>query len=303
MSRASSNGHGISRSTEPVIRPARASDRAAIAAFTVDTFEWGDYVADAFSSWLHEPASHMVVAVDEGDTPIAMSRGRLVSSTEAWFHAARVHPDWRGRGIAGDMAHVVREWASSQGAVVGRLLIEDWNEPSIRHVEKIGFRRVADVVRCTKPIGDASPGPDGNGGRRVPSRLRARPAHAADAPPAFASWSVGELGRASRGLIGSHWTYRRLTVDRLEAAARRGAFWEIGGGWAVADAGDGEFEVGWIETRPEDASELLKALTDLAVGGGAESISLWLPAIDWIVREARRLGFDAEPMAVYAVEL
>ncbi|GMQ84819.1 MAG: hypothetical protein BMS9Abin07_0384 [Acidimicrobiia bacterium] len=285
------------------IRSATASDGEAIAAFTQDTFVWGDYVAEAFDTWLGEPGTRMVVAVDEQDTAIAMSRARIISPTEAWFHAARVHPAWRGRGIARDMAAVLLAWAEEEGAVVGRLLIEDWNETSIRNVEKIGFRRVVDVVRCVKPIGDASPSPDGNGGRRVPSRLRARPAHATDATAAYASWSVGELGTAMRGLTGSRWTYARLTIDHLASAAKRDAFWEIGSGWAVVDTTSDPVEVGWLETRSEDAPDLLRALIDLAVGHGAESISLWLPAVDWIVRAAKRLGFDAEPMGVYAVAL
>jgi hypothetical protein len=201
------------------------------------------------------------------------------------------------------MAAELHVWAGEEGAVVGRLLIEDWNEASVRHVEKIGFRRVVDVVRCVKPIGDASPSPDGNGGRRVPSRLRARPAHAADATPAYTSWSVGELGRAMRGLTGSRWTYTRLTIDHLIAAAKSDSFWEIGSGWAVIDTEGDAVEVGWLETRSEDAPDLLRAAIDLAVGRGAESISLWLPAVEWIVKAAKRLGFNAEPMGVYAVEL
>ena len=286
-----------------VIRPAGASDGEAIAAFTQDTFAWGDYIADSFDTWLSEPGTLMVVAVDDQDTPIAMSRARIVSPIEAWFHAARVHPGWRGRGIAGDMAAELRVWAREEGAVVGRLLIEDWNEASVRHVEKIGFRRVVDVVRCVKPIGDASPSPNGNGSRRVPSRLRARPAHAADATPAYASWSIGELGRAMRGLTGSRWTYARLTINHLASAAQRDSFWEIGSGWAVIDTEGDAVEVGWLETRSEDAPDLLRAVIDLAVGRGVESISLWLPAVDWIVKAAKRLGFSTEPMGVYAVEL
>ncbi len=286
-----------------VIRPARASDGEAIASFTQYTFAWGDYIADSFDTWLSEPGTRMVVAVDDQDTAIAMSRARIVSPTEAWFHAARVHPEWRGRGIAGDMAAELHVWASEEGAVVGRLLIEDWNEASVRHVEKIGFRRVVDVVRCVKPIGDASPSPDGNGGRRVPSRLRARPAHAADATPAYTSWSVGELGRAMRGLTGSRWTYARLTIDHLIAAAKNDSFWEVGSGWAVIDTEGNAVEVGWLETRSDDAPDLLRAAIDLAVGRGAESISLWLPAVEWTVKAAKRLGFNAEPMGVYAVEL
>jgi RimJ/RimL family protein N-acetyltransferase len=290
-------------SSSVTIRPAIPTDRDAIAAFTASTFEWGDYVADAFEWFLEQPASLTVVAVDETDQAIAMSRARIVSPTEAWFHAARVREDHRGRGLAGEMASVLRQWAAEQGAVVGRLLIENWNEASIRHVEKTGFRKVVSVVRATRAIGEASPNPDGNGGRRVPSRLRARPAHAADAPPAYSSWAVGELGRAMRGLAGGHWTFARLTVEHLAAAARAGAFWEIGSGWAVAETTDGALEVGWLETRPEDAADLLRALIDLAISHGVEAIAVWMADIDWMQRSARRLGFEVEPMAVYATEL
>lgn len=289
--------------SEVRIRLARASDREAIAAFTEHTFEWGDYVADAFDTWLGEAGTRLVVAADEHDHPVAMSRGRLLSPSEAWFHAARVDPDWRGQGIAGELAGVLREWAAEQGALVGRLLIEDGNQSSVRHVEKIGFRRVVSVIRCIKPIGEASPNPDGNGGKRVPSRLRARPAHGADAAPAFASWSVGELGTAMRGLSGSQWTFARLTVGHLVAAAKEGQFWEIGGGWALATGDGTDLEAGWLETRPEDAAEMMRALVDLAVGRGAESIVLWLPPLQWIIRDVKRLGFELEPMAVYEVEL
>ncbi len=289
--------------SEVRIRPALASDREAIAAFTEHTFDWGDYVAGAFDTWLDQPGTQLVVAVDDQDRAVALSRGRLVSSSEAWFNAARVHPDWRGRGIAGDMAAVLRNWAAEEGALVGRLLVEDWNEAAIRHVEKIGFRQVVSVVRCTKPIGEASPNPNGNGGKRVPSRLRARPAHAEDAIPAFASWSIGQLGTAMRGLSGGHWTFAKLTVDHLVVAARSGAFWEIGGGWAVVDGEGPRLEASWLETRPEDAPEMIRALIDLAVGRGVESIDIWLPPLPWIVRDVRRLGFALEPMAVYAVEL
>lgn len=285
------------------IRPATADDRDAIAAFTENTFAWGDYVADAFEWFIEQPAALTIVAVDAADRPIAMSRARMVSPTEAWFHAVRVHPDHRGRGIAGDLADTLADWAAGGGALVGRVLIESWNEPSIRHVKKIGFRKVADVARGTKPIGDASPNPDGNGGRRVPSTLRARPAHAADAAPAFSSWSVGELGRVMRGLAGGQWSFARLTVDRLVSAARSSAFWEIGGGWAIAESDESLLEVGWLETRPEDAEALLRALVDLAVSRGAEAIAVWLADVEWLVRSARRLGFELEPMAVYARQL
>jgi len=287
-----------------IIRPALPSDREAVVDFTRDTFDWGDYIADEFDGWLARSDMLVVVALGDDEQAVALAAARMLSPSEAWFHAARVHPDLRGRGIAAQVSVALRTWARDRGAMVGRLLVEDWNEASIRHVKKTGRRRVASVVRCTKPVGDASPSPDGNGGRRVPSQLRTRSAHAADAQSAFASWSIGDLGRASHGLFGIGWSFRRLTIEDLIAAAREGAFWEIGAGWALASPGpDSRFDVSWLETREEDADDLLRSLIDLAIGSGSESVTVWIPAVDWLVRAAKRFGFETSLMHIYAGEL
>lgn len=290
--------------SEIFVRPALPNDREAIGEFTTDTFKWGDYVSEVFNEWLEREDTYVVVAEGDDRRPVALGAVRMLSPSEAWYSAARVHPEFRGRGIAAAVFSALRTWAREQGAVVGRLLVEDWNEAAIRHVEKTGPRRVASMVRCTKPVGDASPSPSGNGGKRLPSKLRARPAGSTEAQPAYASWSVGELGRASRGLIGIGWAFRRLTPADLEAAARGNAFWEIGAGWALAaPAAEARFEVAWLETREEDAHDLFRSLIDLAIGSGAESISIWIPAIDWTIQTARRLGFETSLMHVYAREI
>jgi GNAT superfamily N-acetyltransferase len=285
------------------IRAATAGDITHVARFTEQTFEWGDYVADAMTGWLTDPASAVMVAVDDHDIPIGLARGQMVSPTEAWFGAARVHPEHRGKRIAGELAYALIDWAKERGGLVGRLAIEDWNTASIRHVERIGMRRVASFSRCYRTIGDASPLPAGNGGKRVPASLRARPARSAEAEPAFASWSVGELGRAGRGLFGVHWVFRRLTVDDLEVAARSDALWEIGGGWAMAARDEDALEVAWLEGRSDDAGVLVRALVDLASSSGAERLVLWAPTVDWLVRAARTSGCEAQPMGIYAVPL
>jgi GNAT superfamily N-acetyltransferase len=290
--------------TEIFVRPALPSDREAIAAFTRDTFDWGDYVADVFDDWLEREDTFVAVAEGAAGDSIAVGAVRMLSPSEAWYSAARVHPEFRGQGIAAMVSAELRSWARERGAAVGRLLVEDWNEVAIRHVEKTGPRRVASFVRCTKPVGDASPSPSGNGGRRLPSKLRSRPAGSSEAQPAFVSWSVGELGRASRGLIGIGWAFRRLTLEDLEAAAKATALWEIGAGWALAaPALEARFEVAWLETREEDAGDLIRSLVDLAIGSGSESIAIWVPAVDWMVQAARRLGFETSLLHVYAREV
>ncbi len=286
-----------------IIRSARASDHEAVAAFTRNTFDWGDYVPDAFSEWLHDADSRVVVAVDDGDVAVALSRARLLSPREAWFHGARVHPEWRGRGIAGDMARTLGDWADSAGADVARLLVEDRNESSRRHVVKIGFRPVAHFSRCTRPVGEASPLPAGNGGRSASARTAPRPAKSLEAESAFASWSLGELGRLSRGLFARGWSFRRLAAEDLISAARSGNLLEVGPGWALAESTADRLEIGWVDARPEDAEDLIRALVARAPVTGAESLTLWLPTCDWLTRAARRANCAIEPMSVYAIAL
>jgi GNAT superfamily N-acetyltransferase len=284
------------------IRNARRDDIPAIESLTANTFEWGDYIPGVIEDWLESDSSVVLVACDD-DVPIAMAKASMLSTTEAWFSAARVHPEWRGRGIAGTVAGELDEWARFQGALVGRLVIEDWNEASIKHVEKIGMRPVSRVVRCTRTVTRSEPAPGGNGGKRVPAQERLRPTRSAEAEPAFMSWSAGELGRATRGLFAIGWSFRRLTVADLVAAARIDALWETHTGWAMgAPAGD-QFSVGWVETRPDDADDFMRAIVDLSAASGAESLAAWIPEIDWALTAAERSGCELSPMSIWAKEL
>jgi len=146
-------------------RKATHEDVDEIIAFTTDTFEWGDYIPEMIAEWIDDPSGVVMVAVD--DSGIAgLARVVLLSETEAWSHAARVRPDRRGEGIAGDLADVLLEWARTHGVLITRLLIEDDNDSSIRHIQKKGFRRVATVVRARRAIGEAT----GQRGRRADAR-------------------------------------------------------------------------------------------------------------------------------------
>jgi GNAT superfamily N-acetyltransferase len=281
------------------VRPARAGDHSAIASFTEATFDWGDYVADAFEQWLADPQGLVVVAADPADRAVAVSKATMVSDTEAWFQGARVHPEWRRRGIANAMANAMAEWARSRGARVVRLLVEDWNDIAQRQVEAGGFRAVGSWAVAERTIGAASPVPSGNGGRRVPALEQLVRAPSAEAEPAYMSWSTGELGRAARSLIAAGWMWRRVFSADLVASAKAEALWAARSGWALAARNDDTFEVGWVETRPDDATDLMRALVDLAVAEGAERIQIKIPAVDWLTAAARRAGCDTWNMVLY----
>jgi GNAT superfamily N-acetyltransferase len=281
------------------IRPARVEDHRSIAAYTQETFTWGDYVPEAFPGWLEDPTRCVVVAADPDDRPVGVSSARMVSPYEAWFQGARVHPDWRRRGLAGRMAEALVDEVRRRGASVGRLIIEDWNEAAQGQVQRDGFRPVATWLMAERTVGAASPVPSGNGGRRVPALEQLARAHSAEAEPAFMSWTAGPLGRAARGMFAVDWTWRRLTVDDLHSAARHDALWAARPGWALAARDDDSLEVGWVECRPEDALDLMRALVDLAVNEGTERIALMLPEVPWLSAAARRSGCELHPMTLF----
>ena len=280
-------------------RPATHSDVDEIVAFTTDTFQWGDYIPRLIGEWIDDTSGVVMVAIDNEEI-VGLARVILFSETEAWSHAARVRPDRRGEGIAGMLAEVLIEWARQQGVHVVRLLIEDDNESSIRHIQKQGFRRVATAIRANRAIGNATPNPDGNGGRRAPSALTAKPVKAADAPMLAAGWSTSESGRELRGLIARGWSFHTLTPSELVKRANAGELWEMGSSWAVTGPFDDAFDVSLIDTDPEEAFDAIKALIDLANERGAEAFWMWIADIDWLIQAARRAGCDITASGIWS---
>lgn len=285
-----------------LFREAVHEDIPEIVSFTTDTFEWGDYVPDMIAEWIDDPSGVVMVAQDDSGV-IALGRVTLLSETEAWAHAARVKPERRGEEIAGDLADVLLAWARDRGALVARLLIEDDNEASIRHIRKKGFRRAATVVRASRTIGEASPNPAGNGGRRIPSSLSARRVRAADAAMLASAWSTSLCGRPLRGLVADGWRFRRLTEKDVITAAHDGELWEMRSSWAVTRHSDTSFEVSLFDTDPADALSAMQVLIDMANEHGAESCSMWLADLDWVTRAARRSGCEVFPSGIWSYSL
>lgn len=289
---------------EPNIRPARADDQTAIAAFTTDTFEWGDYIADVFADWLGDDGSCILVATDKADAAMAVGRGLMLSPTELWLQGMRVHPDWRRKGVGSAVALALIDWARRNGAVVARLGVEDWNAAARHQVEDIGFRPVGDWVVAVRPIPTGEPVTPTNGGKRAQARRKLKRAHSAEAMPAWLSWRSGPLLRPTRGLQSWRWRWSRLDLEYLTAAAKRGELWSSQAGWAMARRDEERLSVGWLECGPDDAADMMRSLVDLSGESGAERIHLTVPTVDWLLTALEAAHFESvHPMVVYEMGL
>lgn len=277
--------------SDPTIRPARAEDHSAIAAFTTDTFSWGDYVADAFGDWLADPRAHVAVATVD-NTPVAVARAVMMSDTEGWMHGARVHPDHRRKGLATRLNHFLCDWAAGQGAVVVRLMIESWNEAAQRQVEAAGYRRVCEWMNGVLTLG-SDPEPGSNGGRRVQGDEQLVVGTPAEIDPAWVAWSSSDLFKAGRSLYPRGWLMRRMTVADVKEAVEAKALLHGPSGWIVAEPeGENTMFVPLFIATEDDGYRLARAVVDRADRRGFPRIRIMVPAVPWATDALERAGFD-----------
>lgn len=282
------------------IRTAVPTDLAAIAPFTTDTFHWGDYVADQFLDWLEDDRGIVLVAVDSNDVPVAVARTLLLSPTEAWMHGARVHPEHRRQGVGRSLNDAGCAWAAQRGALVARLMVEDWNEAARRQVEQIGYHPVAPWMAGLLEMGSEVV-PQTNGGRRVPGEERLTPGRATEADMAWMAWASSESARQARELFPIGWHFRRLRPEDLVAAATSRRLWHCPSGWVMVDIDDaGEMTIPWLSTTDLDAVRLVRAILDLADGSRVERARLMSPGLSWMRVALEHAGFVVTPSTIFA---
>jgi len=269
------------------IRPARAEDIEHIVPWTSDTFSWGDYVPEQMAVWLTDDLSTVLVAVLK-EQPVGLVHGLMLSSTEAWLEAARVHPDHRRIGLGNALNRAGVKWATQQGAQVVRLAVVDSNQPAINQVLALGYRQTSAWAYCELVPASTSD-------------TQIRHATSADAHAAWMSWSTSDLHRAGRGLITSAWQWRTAKPQDLTEAVDEGRFFQSPVGWLLTDQVDTDvMHSGWVATAPENAPEFLKSVLDLAAELDVESVRVKTPSLPWMMEAMRRAGGEPSEVFVFS---
>jgi len=95
-------------------------------------------------SWAEEPG-HELVALDDGRV-VGGIHVSIVSRTEAWMEALRVHPDVQGRGIGARLVREAETVVRHYGAAVIRTAVPAHDYGALAVAERSGYSRVGRCV-------------------------------------------------------------------------------------------------------------------------------------------------------------
>lgn len=69
---------------------------------------------------------------------------------KGWINRIAVHPDYRNRGLAMILTKKAEDWLTGIGIDVLCCLIEDWNDKSMNLAQKLGYRKLPEIIYFAK---------------------------------------------------------------------------------------------------------------------------------------------------------
>ena len=143
------------------VRPAVSTDKIPVLEFCKNTWSWGDYLPEVWDQWLKDRSGRLVVAIVNG-RPVGVAHAKSQNSRIVWLEGVRVHPSYRGLGIAGKLNDELCKFALQKGAKLVRLCTTSTNTSSQKHLSKVKFELLAKFQRfetvnpIRKPPGNVS---------------------------------------------------------------------------------------------------------------------------------------------------
>ncbi len=263
------------------VRPARASDKQPLMSFIKDVWGGTDYIPHVWDRWLKDPRGRMFVVESEG-VPIGMNRIRFLVDGSAWFEGVRVHPDFRGRGLASLLGENSMKVARELGITTYRLTSGSRNHAAHRQIARINFKEIArfSVYQPPKEMKFAE---------RRPVR-EIRPSDVAKVENLIEKTSEFKL---AKGVFWHDFTAASLTHDVIKLLVGKGAVYVTGGAVAITrEGGEGSEiweELCFVGGPVDDALRLI----DRIMGWSKKADVRWvfLPQRSPIIRALRMKGF------------
>ena len=266
------------------VRLARPTDRDQLMSFIKDVWGGHDYIPRIWDEWLKDETGRMFVVETDGG-PVGMSRVKFIEDGSAWLEGARVHPDFRGRGLATMLGESSMRTAIDWGAKVFRLTSWSRNKAAHRQIARMNFKE-------SSRISAYEPGK----GARFALQKDVRLAGMDDL-----SW-VTKLIRESRefrlgsGVFWDAFTATSLDLAIIKKLVSQGSVWISDESVAVARSG-GEGNETWRQVcfltgKGDTSVKLVRHVFGLKREGKAARRIVYLPQGSHLIGTLRRAGFS-----------
>ena len=240
---------------------------------------WGghDYIPQVWDEWLRDPRG-IVSVVEVGGTPVGMNRVRFLEDGSAWLEGVRVHPDYRGQGLATLLGENSMRIARERGVGVFRLTSGSANRMAHRQIARMKFSEVSRFsVYGPKSL------------RR--GAVEPRKVELDELDEVSAAMRSSREFSLGAGVFWDDYTAATLTPEVLRKLVREGAVWKRGKAVGVTRLGaGGDWEqVCFIGGPPADAVPLAESL----IGRKKKARELWVfvPQGSAIIKGLRQKGF------------
>ncbi len=267
---------------EAVVRPARPSDKAPLMSFIKDVWGGHDYIPKVWDDWLNDKRGKMFVVEVDG-VPVGMNRVRFLEDGSAWFEGVRVHPSFRGKGLASMLGENSMKFAKEKGVRIFRLTSGSHNKVAHRQIGRIRFGEVARFSVYEPRIG---------------SKLRptkdAQKVTMDQFPEAARLIEGSKEFRLGTGVFWHDFTAASLSPRVVRGLVEEGALWRVGQAVAVTRLGnEGEGiweEISFLGGPPEDALKLARSL----IGRTSKAGERWVfvPQKSPLIHPLREAGFE-----------
>jgi len=241
-----------------------------------------DYLLHIFKEWFKP---RQIAVAEEGGKVIGMVKGKPLIDGSIWLGAARVHPDHRGKGIAGQLTMRHVEANSRRGVEYFRALISQANKASIRSIQKVGFRPalVVTIVTTERDEGEKHRirYVDLN---RMTAKLKRETITAEDV-------RGSRVIREMNGLVGMFYEFSTLNGKTGDIITKKNKVFSFDG--------DGKFIIATNQSRTwmtvqivQDHPSLPRRLAELTLADGGPGTGLFLPVDSGLISKYRRGGFE-----------
>ena len=127
---------------EVKVREARASDKQPLMKFVSRIWGGHDYIPKIWDEWIRDKSGKIFVVVADG-MQVGMNRVRLLPEGVGWLEGARIHPEFRGKGLASLLGKNSMKFGSARGTHIFRLTSGSRNRAAHKQIAKMGFAEIA----------------------------------------------------------------------------------------------------------------------------------------------------------------